>query len=1101
MTGQANHDTDSSHLISVKKHQHACRACNCLFFFFLNEFAHILVIDTGAPSRHASMATLFPYPTWSTSPKQPKASKQNTAHDINKTQPWTATRCHRLLRPLLAHIAALRKAKEHESFVKNGQALAALNQAPKPPKTALGKRSYPDFDPDYSDNKKPCRKYSRKSSRRRPSADQSCTPRRNVQLQRRQQGDKAVQGVVLPTPLLRRVRSHQPSSPCQAPDDSSQEDQVQSSRCCHSGTACRTRTKCGFEMELAALRSTMEAERHGVYESVFKAFDAILRATSSQKSQGPGPKSLLAMCLRRVPIYIAGVEEWERREAEENGTKSAVQGAGVSFEIYSELESLGAVDGWRHLCLLVRAHAVQIIEDATSEGLFEDPFIGLLIRVCLEYMSHVDFPSLLEAFVVRQFPKPQSADDHLFTSPALLPLRVLRSCDPSGTSVMPRILATLLADGLLPADWLLNKSFISLWPSTVRSVTQMKPCQDTVDFITTTLELLCDLASPKKPRGVPQTRLRGKPQTTLISTIAALGSVVLLSEEGSSQSTETSSETRAATLRRRIEHIVATCSANLRLRKRGGRKLGTYLLALCAFVSLQETDPASASAVETAWRGVQNCRGDAHLMLQYDATTALMSAVAHSCSRGTGLAPHVYLSQFCDKLETLALPTGALSNMRVDGAFRLAEITGDLRDLMFAEGLQVKAQAEAAAACATPERTRASQASNNTKNNTKINTKKKPPSFSGIRWDDGISEWVAATPATDIRPGLVPHLRSHGRCPADRASPPSDSDDDDDDDASTSQDEIASDPASDPESDPEFDPETPPTPAETTPAPSSETGQEDTTDVEPDTDTDTRPPSSARPHPASPPADLGPASPSSSPSSPPPPADPDSPSPSPPPPAGGFLAARPRRLSRPAGASAVGDDELALDDCDEEMGGSTGGEGRVSGRGEGRVKWLAKKGPARFRTLGSFGWTSVSTTTASTTASTTTTTATTTTTTTTITRPKPTAPPKPTGIPRLASKSTRTSVAGKSTRTGAPRPVAVTAAPKPSTIPTKIPKPTVAQGRVVKPTSAGPPKRVARASLVHLRRTRPVDSVARRRTWGGGRYGEGGESEDELSFL
>ncbi|KAK3899130.1 hypothetical protein C8A05DRAFT_18392 [Staphylotrichum tortipilum] len=940
------------------------------------------------------MAAPYPYATWSTTPPKHRnpSSKQNTAHDTNtnSTQPWTATRCHRLLRPLLAHIAALRKAKEHEALLKNGQALAALSNAPKTRKSVLGKRSYPYFDPDYSDTKKPCRKYSRKASRRRPSADQSCTPQRNVHLQRLQQGDKAAQGVVLPTPFLRRVRNHQPSSPCQAPDDSSREDHTPASRCCHSGAACRAKTKCGFDMELAALRPTMDAEKHGLYESVFKAFDAILRVTSSQQRQGTGPKSLLAMCLRKVPAYIAGVEEWERREAEENGTKVAVQGAGVSFDIYSELESMGAVDGWRHLCLLVRAHAVHIIEDATSEGLFDDSVTGLLIRLCLEYMPHVDFTSLLETFVVRQYPRPQSAEDHLFTSPDLLPLRVLRSCDPSGTSVMPRMLANLLADGLLPADWLLNKSFISLWPSTIRSVTQMKPCQDTVDFITTTLELLCDLASPKKPRGVPQTRLRGKPQTTLISTIAALGSVVLLSEEGSSQSTETASATRAATLRRRIEHVVATCSANLSLWKRGGRKLGTYLLALCAFVSLQETDAASALAIEAAWRGVQNCRGNAHLMLQYDATTALMSAVGHSCSRGTGLAPHIYLSRFCDKLETLALPAGALSNMRVDGAFRLAELTGDLRDLTFAEGLQVKAQADAAAACATPERTRGSQGS--TRSNNKNDTKKNPPSFSGIRWDDGISEWVAVTPATDLRPGRIPHLRSHGHCPTNGDSPSSDSDD-----ATTSQDELASDPEIDSDTEPV---ETPPTTAETTPAPSPHSSETDaekgTSDIE-FFDTATRPPSPARPLPASPPTE--PASGSPSPPSP-------SPSPSPPPPAGGFLAARPRRLSRPAGAQVAGEDELGMDEdegMDEGMGYSTGGEGR--GRGKGNVRgggnWLGRKGPARFRPLGS---------------------------------------------------------------------------------------------------SASTTKRVARASLVYLKRSRPA-GVAKRRSWGGESYGEGGESEDELSFL
>src|SRR5690348_8102977 len=81
------------------------------------------------------------------------------------SQPWTATRCHRLLRPLLTHIAALRKCKERQDTVHSS---ALQGQATKPRRTVLGKRSYPGSDSDYSE-KKTCRKYSRRGSRRRAS--------------------------------------------------------------------------------------------------------------------------------------------------------------------------------------------------------------------------------------------------------------------------------------------------------------------------------------------------------------------------------------------------------------------------------------------------------------------------------------------------------------------------------------------------------------------------------------------------------------------------------------------------------------------------------------------------------------------------------------------------------------------------------------------------------------------------------------------------------------------------------------------------------------------------------------------------------------------
>ncbi|EAQ91069.1 hypothetical protein CHGG_03004 [Chaetomium globosum CBS 148.51] len=744
--------------------------------------------------------------------------------------------------------------------------------------------------------------------------------------QRRQPDNKAPQDVVLPTPFLRRVRNHQLSSPAQARDKPIQpEPPSANGRCTHSRNGCKT--KCAFEAELASFRSITDSERHGLYESVFKAFDALLRATSPRRNQAAGPKSLLAMCLRKVPAYIAGLEEWERRESEENGTKSGVRGAGVSFEIYSELESLGAVDGWNHLCLLLRAHAVEMIQDAATEDLLEDPVTGLLIRLCLEYMPPTEFTGLIDTFVIRQYPKPSSADEDLFASPALQPLRTLRSCDPSGISTLPRILAKLLADDLLPASWVLNKSFIALWPEAVRHITHTKSCQNTLDFVVVTLELLCTLASPRKPRGVPQTRLRGKSQTTLISTIAALGSVILLGVEGCIQTPETASFTRAATLRRRITNITTACSANLKNRKTPSRKLGTYILALCAFLSTSDppsTPSPSAPTIEAAWKNVQTCRGNPALLLQYDATTALMSTMAWHCSRGTGLPPHFYLAQFCDRLEALALPPGALANMRVDGAFRLAENTGDLRDLEVAEGLLRARQAEAAVGgCVTPGRGGGWVG-------VEQKGKGKVASFSGVRWDDGISEWVAATPGTEVRPaGGERRLRSSGVALSEDEAAEGDTGDD----------------ASEPESDMEADEDdvdvelvSSPEGDETDRSVSMSETDHDDAAPSPNTETSliqtwthpTHIPTTPTPATATitPPARCSPP-----------------PRPAPPTPAGGFLAARPRRLLLTRPLSRAGD-ELAFDNGTGEK--REDGEGGSGGNGSGS-NWLRRKKPARFR--------------------------------------------------------------------------------------------------------------------------------------------------------
>ncbi|KAK4224746.1 hypothetical protein QBC38DRAFT_484703 [Podospora fimiseda] len=657
--------------------------------------------------------------------------------------PWTATRCHRLLRPLLTHISALRKDKERRDLIKSGQGVATLQQAnltnARPRKSVvLGKRprGYPESDDDYGSEKKkkkqPLRKYGRRGRPRAASPENlPTTPHREIQRRQQQrQPNRPSQEneVVLPTPFLRRVRNHLPSSPAvpvEGPADEVAEPlHIGSTRCNHSA-CCKTR--CSFDTELRNLRQTMDAERHGLSESVVKAMASLLKATAPSRNRAAAPKSLLAMCLRKVPEYI----DWEKNETEDDDdtNNTAPKDCGLSFEIYSELEDLGVAVGWKHLCIVARAHGVKIIQDAAAEGLFEDPITDLLVRLCLEYMPFPEFTDLIETYITRQYPRPRSSreeDDDIFTAPALNPLRILRICDPSGTSLLPRLLSTLLVDELLPSDWILTKGFSTFWPSVINHIAVTKrPCQDTLTFTIETLTLLCNHAAPRKPRGVPQTQIRGKAQNTLVSAIGALGSVVLLSEEGLGDNPSPSN--RTSIIKRRVEHVVAATTTNLKCDHNKGRKLGTYLLALCSFLSLSSN--SSSTILEQAWNRVTTCKGNPTLMLQYDATTALMSSLAHFCGKGTGLPPNIYLERLCDKLVTLSLPVQALRDIRVDGAFRLAEVTGDLRDLKFAEDLRRE--------CGTPVQLEGEE-------------KKKKAGFGGFRWDEGIGEWVVGTPGSAV---------------------------------------------------------------------------------------------------------------------------------------------------------------------------------------------------------------------------------------------------------------------------------------------------------------------------------------------------------------
>ncbi|KAK3313466.1 hypothetical protein B0H66DRAFT_566279 [Apodospora peruviana] len=703
-------------------------------------------------------------------------------HSSESTQPWTATRCHRLLRPLLTHIAALRKEKARRAAVSCGDATISEANNNKTSVASGNKKRRNPPDPASSHPQKKIRyKYSTKASHTAASYNNITTPQKPSQRRRviNSKPSSSRQAVALPTPFLRRVKN-QPlsSSPNRGlvddnlawptavveqsyPDvgDSGNNSQPRNNkwRCSHPSQY--TSVRCSFETEFDCLRGSTDPERYALYESVFRALDSLLRATSPTTKQPAAevpaaPKSLLAMCLRKVPDYVAELEFWEQKDAEDHGTKSMQDhSTRVSFEVYSELEGLGvgASGGWKHLCTVVRAHGVHIIREAVSEGqILDDAFTKILIRLCMEYMPHTEFAALIDSFVDRQYPKPSCAEDGLFCTPALQPLRVIMNFCWNRKSFALGKLADLFAGGLLPAEWIVQEDFNKFWVWMAGEVVKKSLCQDAVEFIISTVSGLCRLVSGAGGRHKGGTTEYEHPpglvQKKLSGALAALTSIVLLVQQGAS------SARRIVSVSKRVTFIAESCSAEMtnKLRtKTATQQRGIYLLSLCAYLS-SKSDSA-LSKIQAAWRKLQGSKGSDGWTRQYDATTVFISTIAYVCGRGAASSPGVYLARLCDELEKLELPGDPFSNIRVDGAFSLAEQTGDLRDLAFAESLKAGSF-------------RTNSISNLDKNGKVRGTRggggdKDKTSFVGFRWDEGISEWV------NVSPVLAPMRRRSMRIP------------------------------------------------------------------------------------------------------------------------------------------------------------------------------------------------------------------------------------------------------------------------------------------------------------------------------------------------
>src|SRR6187549_504190 len=96
-------------------------------------------------------------------------SKQS-ASDDHSQRPWTATRCHRLLRPLLAHIASLRKER-----IQRGLPSGLEGDA----RSAAGKRGSQDEAPCGPGKKrrKICNTYSSRAPRSTVLLEEPYTPK------------------------------------------------------------------------------------------------------------------------------------------------------------------------------------------------------------------------------------------------------------------------------------------------------------------------------------------------------------------------------------------------------------------------------------------------------------------------------------------------------------------------------------------------------------------------------------------------------------------------------------------------------------------------------------------------------------------------------------------------------------------------------------------------------------------------------------------------------------------------------------------------------------------------------------------------------------
>ncbi|CAM1502804.1 Fc.00g075800.m01.CDS01 [Cosmosporella sp. VM-42] len=608
------------------------------------------------------------------------ATKHQQKDDL---QPWTAARCQRLLRQLQCRLATLRK------FV---------NEAQKPAPRRLSKRS------SLNDNQPAPKRTRYTYTQRRQTSSSSTSPKtalstpprfvRTLGAMKFGHCSPAPGRVDFPTPMLRKI-CDQPSTPFSSLPTFEP----------------ATTVPRALLADLQLLRPLTPDGHYRIYKAIFDWLGNLLRATET-KAQAPKPKSLLGMCLRRVPATMADIEAWDREVSEKRGVTSVWEPSNASTELYEQLEGFGVAGmGWKPLKLVVRVHALSILTGAISEGLFDPAFVRLLAELCM-HLKCVEEASSIVFHLEGRLAAPASSSSTLSENSKLQPLRAivgtLHGKKSPGASF--DCLSQLIRAKKLPVGWLSARGFRSAWTSGLEAMTTSKPAPSVLEFMCTALEhLALNDGNEKWSRQSSREQTLISMASVLTATAAMLGSKM-----------DVGKNIHRVRASRRLLHALDRCISEMNLWPRAARDGGLFILALARYLAVPEGKIGDTATGRQAARdcGALLAITGGATPVQYRQALVLTCSIAQYRGRACGVPCHDVLSKICSALNRLALPDWFRAGLRTDGAFVLAQKTKDLRDLAFAERLSAAAT-EAARAKTI---------------------------FSGWRWEEGISEWVVPSP-------------------------------------------------------------------------------------------------------------------------------------------------------------------------------------------------------------------------------------------------------------------------------------------------------------------------------------------------------------------
>ena len=626
--------------------------------------------------------------------------------------PWTAARCHRLLRPLTSKLALLRKEK-------------GFSQRWKDISTTVRLRSEEPDDSQFSGTA-PRKRLRRTYSARAP--ENTDTSRFSKGRCKEPNGE---QWQASPT-FSDKIRLYQLRQITGQGHRAQAEDGYQK---CSAGRKSLKAPKTSFKLEsqIDGMTRIIQPERWLLIKGLYSALDTLLKATASDQAR-VSPGSLFSTCLRKTPEHIIEEQRLANFKDPDNHLD-------ISAMTYNDLEAFGSVNknGWKPLREIVRAHGIRLLGNAVADGLTDHLCARGLTLVCMQNDAYPEAEMIVQAMLGTMKPLhlPSSDGAALFSpeqSHALYALYHLH-----GISKRHRFfyaqLARLFSQRIVPFEWISSRDMIKHWNMVLVSIGAN------------------DENAPEALQLLRSVILRGSP-----------GNCVSMSRRRSSHSKpkgatlgqESPSYDNAQPIlgneaRKTADRLLGIMTAGAVLNENGHSAVNTLMSEFCMLSDTQRGDhairPDPGNLILSALLCTRTLPQNCELVHTFLATThGLKSAAAFVCSvaRYCWLGHHPqafnHIQGFIEALSQQQLTRSndrikchSLADVGVMAAFDFSEATNVLEHLEWAKAL----------------RDRLSHRLFTLQHKTPSRIKRQH-NTGALRWEEGINEWVTKTPSNAL---------------------------------------------------------------------------------------------------------------------------------------------------------------------------------------------------------------------------------------------------------------------------------------------------------------------------------------------------------------